>query len=112
MKITEDVLRARDITDTRDGRKFTAAGFRYLPAGGGMYSWQKHQGAIVLQACDWDTESPFYVVGALHDDGSTLFPHGEFGVDEALRELEVLSKVPFDRWETFVAGNPEHYGLT
>ncbi len=37
-----------DVTDTPDGRKFTAAGFKYLPAGGGNYSWQKRQGEITL----------------------------------------------------------------
>lgn len=99
----------KEITETRDGRKFTRAGFKYMPAGGGMYSWQKRLGDIVLQACDWETDSPFYLVGALHDDGSTLAANGEYGVDEALRLFIELARVPRSRWEPFASKNWENY---
>jgi len=101
----------RDITDvheTPDGQKFTAAGFKFAPAGGGNYSWQKRIGDVMLQACDWDTTSPFYLVGALHDDGTTLYPDGEHGVDEALRDLAVMETIPREQWAEF-AGKSERF---
>lgn len=101
-------MTTEDITDTPDGRKFTEAGFKHLPAGGGMYSWQKRQGEFVLQACDWETDGPFYLVGALHDDGSTLAYCEECGVDDALREFAVLQDLKPEHWSDFVSRNPAY----